>query len=556
MTDRTLVARGSRPPAPASCWRAALSALLLSVAVAFGPTLEAFATGGGPNGSIAPNRPRPWQGVCTGIRGNGPRLFAHFTSLARITEEFGEISGAAGGSSGSISVFLTESIRANPLVSDCDGRRCGRLERRARQALLFKAIQGIQDAGLVSDILVVAELAQAVQAQNIEALLAEPATAQQGVGALVDILSDPAVRSILNPELFSLLQQSPDPIFHARDIASGLAGALSFRVDDPNVFLRPGVIDFAAFAEIVGRLGSFLAAVGPIDAPGMRSFLDACALSGLGLDWPDVAPLAAPGGTCGDRFATLFEDYLAARTPESPSRLDDPIGRFLPALVTTSVLEGPAVDAFASAKESYFAATPVPTLGIDFEDVRFGYWGQDTDLWRTELLLRFFFPDPKSRRFTRIDAATWREILQFSPAEPGLARALELPDGRVSAGGWTDPVPSQVLRSLGCRRVILVNRQDGIGNFTTDVASQLGATQDDLDGLFDLTDPRSGFTSALRTADGVWCTNWDAPGSFDIRALSAEGWDAPLETRRRRFLRYENASRDLGVPGCSPGLAP
>ena len=218
------------------------------------------------------------------------------------------------------------------------------------------------------------------------------------------------------------------------------------------------------------------------------------------------------------------------------------------------MLKGDAVRAFQAAKDSYFAAQPVDDLGVDFEDVRFGYWGRERELKRVGFLLRLFFRDAKSRKFTRIGEATWREILQFSPAEPGLSRAVELPDGRVSSGGWTDPVPSQVLRSLGCRRIVLVNRKDGIGAFTTDVATLLGASQSDLDALYDLGDPGSGFTSALRTADGVWCTDWDAPDTFDIRALAAEGWAPPLETSVPRFLDYENAAPDIGIAGCSPGV--
>lgn len=507
-----------------------------------------------PSAAAATGFGSPGGGVCVGVRGNGPRLWAHFTSLARITEEFGTLRGAAGGSSGSLTLFLIESVRANPLVEDCGPRRCSRRERAAREALLFKAIQGVQDAGLTNDIVTVVALIQAVQAAGIEALLADPATAAQGVEALVDILSDPAVQSLINPELFTLLQQSPDPAFHAQDIIDSLANAASFNVDDPNVFVRPGIINFAAIAEIVGRLGSFLAGYGPLDQEGMKGFLRACGTPGRGLDWPDVAPLAAPGGTCGETFSRLFDDFLAASQPGDPSRLDDPIGRFVPALVTTSVLTGAAVPAFEAAKASYFAAQPVTELGVAFEDVRFGYWGKRRDLRRVSRRLPRLFDDAKSAQFTPIPEAPWREILQFSPAEPGLSRALELPDGRVSAGGWSDPVPTQVLRALGCRRVVLVNRRDGIGGFTTGVATLLGASQQELDDLFDLSDPSSGFSTALRRASGVWCTDWDAPDQFDIRGLSAEGWEPPLETRDPRLLRYENAGTDLGIPGCTPGV--
>ena len=496
------------------------------------------------------------SGVCVGIRGNGPRIWAHFSALGRITEEFGPITAAAGGSSGSISVFLFESVRANPLVSRCGRKPCSRRERAAREALLFKALQGLTDAGLTADILTLTALIATIQQQGVVALLEDPSTAAAGVTALVDILSDPAVQRLINPELFTLLAQSPDPVFHAQDIVDSLANAASFNVTDPNVFVRPGVLNFAALADLFGRLGSFLAGYGPIDRPGMKAFFKACASPGHGLDWPQVADLSAPGGTCGEAFTDLFERYVDALDSSSRSRLDDRIGRHAPALVTTSVLEGAAVTAFESAKASYFAAEPIDDLGVDFEDVRFGYWGRRIDLRRARTLLKWFYRDAKSAKFSSLGRTTWRSILQLSPAEPGLARALELPDGRVSAGGWTDPVPSQVLRAIGCQRVVLINRRDGIGNFTTGVASLLGASPSDLDALYDLADPESGFVASLRAASGVWCTDWDAPDTFDIRALSAEGFSAPLETDDRRLLRYPNAGTGLGIPGCSVGALP
>ncbi|MBT8447834.1 MAG: hypothetical protein KJO38_11830 [Gammaproteobacteria bacterium] len=488
-------------------------------------------------------------GVCAGIRGNGPRLWAHLTSLARIVEEFGPIAATAGGSSGSISIFLTESIHANPLVSRCGGRKCSRLESGARIALLLKSLQGIQDAGLIDDFRTLAGIIAIVQEQGIEALLqTDP---QAGVQALLDILSDPLLQQIINPELFELLLNSPDPVFHATDIVESLASAASFEVNDATVFVRPGLINFEAFAGLVDRLGSFYVGYAPFDYAGAERFLDACAVPGLGNDWPDIKDLPAGASTCGEAFTDLFEDFRAQRSDSDRSRLDDRIGRYMPALVTTSVLQGDAVPEFETALADYFAAQPV-MLNVDFDDVRFGYWGRKKDLRRVERRLRRNFFDAKSAKFTDLGERPWREILTRSPAEPGLSRAVSLPDGRVSAGGWTDPVPAQVLRSLGCETTVLVNRRDGIGGFTTGVAAQLGATQEDLDALYDLADPNSGFTTALSDADGVWCTNWDAPDTFDITALSAEGYNAPLETFDPDLLGYENAFSYLGIVGCTP----
>ena len=62
--------------------------------------------------------------LCVGVRGNGPRLWAHFPSLARVVEAFGPIHGMAGGSSATVTGFLLESIEANPFVTQCGTSRC------------------------------------------------------------------------------------------------------------------------------------------------------------------------------------------------------------------------------------------------------------------------------------------------------------------------------------------------------------------------------------------------------------------------------------------------
>ena len=61
------------------------------------------------------------QSYCLGIRGNGQLVTAHFASMSRIIEHYCLASGISGGSSGSISSFLLDSIQMNPAVSDCGG---------------------------------------------------------------------------------------------------------------------------------------------------------------------------------------------------------------------------------------------------------------------------------------------------------------------------------------------------------------------------------------------------------------------------------------------------
>ena len=78
------------------------------------------------------------------------------------------------------------------------------------------------------------------------------------------------------------------------------------------------------------------------------------------------------------------------------------------------------------------------------------------------------------------------------------------------------------------------------------------------DGLYDLGDPDSSFSQSLSLAEGVWCTDWDAPDTLDIAALSLEGYTAPLETAAPFFLSgpepYPGAMTGLNIPGCTAGV--
>ena len=72
--------------------------------------------------------------VCAAVRGNGQLIFAHFASLARITEHYGPLWGSAGGSSGSITQFLLESVQMNPAVASCGEQPCTRAEQEIGRA--------------------------------------------------------------------------------------------------------------------------------------------------------------------------------------------------------------------------------------------------------------------------------------------------------------------------------------------------------------------------------------------------------------------------------------
>jgi len=505
---------------------------------------------------FVPPRPNANRSTCAGIRGNGQNLFAHYGALARHIEEYGRITCAAGGSSGSITTFFLESMWANPDLHNCGRKKCRARARNARQSLMLKSVVGLTETGLFEDVATVSSLIDGIDAENIVELLTGPVP-EMGLEALDRLLRD--LGPLINPELLELLANSPDPVFHATDIIEGLQKGIQFIVDDPRVFLRTSVVDFNEFASLLGVYGSFYAAYGPADRTGFANWLDACALPGVGLTWEEVADLPANGTqTCGEEFGSLFNAYRQAFANRGgPNRADDPVGTYLPVFGVTGVLTGDAIAAWEEARAAWIDAQPIP-FEPNFSDVGVGYWGASRDLRRMERRLNRQFSDLVSEQFVPLGAASWREVLSSSPAEPGFSPAVALQSGVLSVGGWADPLRVQPLVALGARRTIAINRLGGVGGFTESVTRLLNASDADVQALYSTTDPASSFYVGLDTATGVWCTNWDGQGG-DPNRLFNDAFNSPLITSDRRLLRprfgYPNVGPDFDIIGCTPGLA-
>ncbi len=506
------------------------------------------------------------QLVCVGIRGNGDRIFSHFGAMARIHEHYGMISGVAGGSSGSISTFLTESMYINPALYSCGGETCENSVSGQRAALMFKSIEGY-----------VTELAQTDEVKAFQQLA--PVFAQlkaQGVGEMVDaqqfeqarqamltVFESEELRSLINPEVIFLLKESTTPEFHVADIWKSVQGFGSFKVEAPDVLIRPGVLSFEAVADKMGRIGDFYAGYGPDRGAQWSTFLDQCAEQSKGKTWTETSALVAEGSgqTCGQLFSglvTSWREEALANYDSFEHRLDEPVGKHLSALVTTSLIMGDAVPQWQDGRAAYAEGSFLEDLGINYaSDVRLGYWGAQADLDNIESN-PLGFDDMKTQMFFSLGEGTYRQALSLSPAEPGLARALEITEALVSTGGWSDLEPTLVLRNMGCEQIILVTRQGDTVGFGADVSRQLGMTQAQEDALF-ATGTDSSVKRSLEEADGVWCTDWDSHGGLDFAATSANGYNAPMEVHTSWLTdvesAYENTSERLGLQGCTPGVS-
>jgi hypothetical protein len=507
--------------------------------------------------------------MCVGVRGNGQLIFAHFASLARIAEHYGPVWGAAGGSSGSITMFVLDSMQLNPAIATCGTAECTRAEQGVRIAALLKSMNGYAAAlGETPEAAAVGQLAPLAKrfADSGIAALAEtdPVAAQT---ALLDLLQSEDLRDLVNPEIIDTITSSPDPAFHVRDLATALAGLGSFDVgctpeqammgcNSKAIFVRPGLLDFPSLVEKIGRIGDFYAGLGPQDASRWYGWLDGCAAAGKGKSWPELAAAPLGASTCGDEFAAMITEYRNAVTSSGarPVRLDQPIGGSLAALVSTSVLTGAAVDTFARARADYDAGSEY-TLDVAFDDVKFGYWGAADDLAKVESNA-LGFDDAKTKKFLSLGTATWGEALAFSPAEPGLARALEIDDTHVSAGGWSDLHPTLVLANLGCEEIVYVTRRGDESGFATGVATELGMDAAAGTALYDL-DAESSFATSIAEADAVWCTDWNAQSPTDLAGVFADGYGAPMQSSAPFFTDaaepYAQIREDLALRGCSPG---
>lgn len=537
--------------------RHATTALAVLGLAAMGCGVPAGTDSGGPVAAAHSDEASPSQlKLCAAIRGNGHYVITHFASLARLIESYGIVDGVSGGSSGSVTTFLYESMLKNPALGTGEARA-------ARVALLLKSVEGYAlevaetpEALAVKNLTTLfPKLKQEIQTRGIEGLLNTDAA--QAASDLYDILSSSDVRSLVNPEILAMLKDPLLAPFNAREVYTAVTTLGAFSVDDNRLFFRSGAISFDDVAAKLGRVGDFYAGYGPADSAAMSAFLDACAEPSRGKFWEDV------DASCKQQLGALVRGYRARlQTAQGSfgSRLDEHVGDYAPlaTLLATSVLEGDAVTQYDAALARYRAGE-LPTGNIpfapSFDSVRFGYWGNAQHLATVASNPRGY-TDLKTAKFRALGAATWREVLSTSPAEPGLAHFKKMSDGRISAGGWSDLAPVLVLKNLGCERVVYVTRLGDESPFATKIAKYLGMSEADYGALYDLGQAASGFAQSVARADAVWCTDWNSFGDFQQSEMAAESYSAPLETRDTSWTGpYSRVVGSTGKPGCTPGVS-
>ena len=521
--------------------------------------------------------PRPKLELCAAVRGNGNYVFTHWGALARILEHYGPIDGMAGGSSASASTFLYESIYMNPAVWDCPDGRCSEREAAIRMAYLVKSLRGfIAVIGDRVDFSVASAkipvVLQRFKNRDYTDIVAS-GDLDAAAKAAARILASPELGGVIDKRLVPRLEKAagnPAALKVLLGEIQGAVNAFNWDSSKPEILIERGLIDFEELARRAGIAADFYAGKDPLARAQTKDLLDACADNANGYGWqvasefpgPDLAPAGdgaeAQHQSCGEFYGKIANGFYDrfVNADHEPARLSDPVGTVIPSLISTSVYVSPDADAHLRKVYGHFLAGEPYERGFSSDWIRFGYWGQAEDLNRVQRNEQGFL-DLKSSRFLPLGPMQWGEALRVGPQEPGLGSVLcnydqgssshrglwdslsNLPEGqackRWSLGAWSDLYPTQVLKNLGCERVIYVTRQDDEGSFVKGVVKLLTKDDDDWNHMehdfFDLDNPASSAAVGVATADAAACSDWDMIAASQVDCLQQNAYESPINSK-------------------------
>lgn len=477
---------------------------------------------------------------CVAIRGNGARVFAHFGALAKYHEHYKPFQGLAGSSSGSITSFLYESMMKNPLLKTCGTQPCTEEEQAIKLSFLLKSIfiyaQAFSDSDEIRALRYIFEQVNTIKANTttktdfVKLIKDNPDKAWD---ALQTVLSKDEIRPLINREIFKIIRESANPQFHLAEVQKSLEKFGKFEATDPSVFLFPGFIDWDVVAQRLGRLGDFYAGYGSYYPKNrMEQVLSQCSKAAVGKTWDQIQEIRfSESKSCQEAMIDIIGFYRTRRIKDStgPRRIDEIPGDQQTILISTSVFTDEMKSQYQKIYLSYVKGQPVPWTP-DYSGVKVGYFvtpEQAAKLQDDPIAFRGI----RTNRFQALKATSWREILQTSPAEPGLSGIKTLADGNLSAGGWIDLTPVLALKAVGCQNTLLLTRPQGpsLNGFAPSVSRILGATEqqvaDGSDGNPNRIPP-SALSQALGAADAILCADWDTAPEWDVKAISKAGYDA------------------------------
>lgn len=478
---------------------------------------------------------RPGPRFCAAIRGNGNFIFTHFGALSRVLEEFGEIDGMAGGSSASVTTFFYESMRQNPALPP-EGP-----ERQAMLSLMMKSAYGyalvLGNSEEAQALTGLANIGTKVREQGLLSLVTVN-WIRAGL-SLKKILEAPDVREMVNPEALKILANIDragfqNYRFKVQELIKTASAVGGFEAKDVTMFFREPVVNYDGFVRIIGRVGNFYAGLDPVSNTLFSTFLKTCLSKNARQTWTQIASETVPGGTCGSLFAkavTTYRSRIQRRqfvVEPAQDRMEQVLGEKMLTFIPAAILDGKtSVELYEKNLADYRQGRPA-TFPVSFKDVGFGYFTpfpSGTSVFAS--MQRLFPVNAKVAKGLVLNpegAVTWREALRYSTMEPGLSRIVPVGSSRAYIGGWSDLHPTQILKAAGCEKIIYISRigpetafvtkQRSLANLPYEerygVAEKLNMTPEEHRQLYFMENQDNAFNNSVKTADAVWCTDWDS----------------------------------------------
>jgi|GEM_PF-1237009 len=525
---------------------------------------------------------------CIALRGNGELMPAHLGALAQTIETFGLPSASAGGSSASFSIFVLDSILANPLLMNLDEKT-----KAIYAATMIKSIEGFTKHTFQKsqwqdffDFLKKLKKGRSLEALKAALATAGPDRYNNIVAALNKIKEGQifygrAIQRLHSKLLEKKFDSKPWRIELDNLIAQAKEGISALgkfdAKNDTNIFLRDPILNFSAIAGLFDQLASFysLSQAEKATTGEFLALLKNCGPGSLGKTWME---LVQSNPQCQQQLGSLIDSYF--KTPRPLLRIKNLVGSSHSAMISTGIIRGKSAESLKQAKSRYdqdFSPNHGAQLKFNPDEIYYGYMGQPSTLSTVKNYLNNInLPDAqidKSKRFLGLGAKTWMEAVTLSASEPGLAPfnpTTMAPDQEevLSTGGWSDLHPVVLLKAAGCKNVLYITRKGGDTIFGQGVSKRLfgfAKPWEELDPyepnksknevlnnngdpndkssqwskMFNLANPQSNFDYALQTASIVKCTDWNR---FEI---TAEEHFSQMILESYRAPYYLNSSSPL-----------
>ena len=479
---------------------------------------------------------------CFGYRGNGSSVFATIGGIARLFDQFGSPAAVFGTSSGSVAAFLTESVMVPNAPYACNG--CSAADIAERRSFMLKAFPLLMNAmaesdGMVEDfrkIKVAKEIYAAIMKLNLM-----PAPGVNGGVSENKWLSSVEVKQLLNYSALTVLNNTSrelkyfiNPEYYKISGIGGQANpvlvdkaienVISFQGEaKENKFQRqnlmmPGVVHFNHIFKTIGVLADFYAGYGSeYPKTAMNALLLQCAKSTRGIWWNDIAAKPFGTSTCGNEYYRLMSTYFNSRKKNTTDlkRIDEKIGTYIPAFVSTSAIGGNEIVASMSQFADAGEYDRIDALNLGRENFKVLYFGS-ADYKGIISANKKMFNDVITNNIVSMGAVSWLTAIKASGQEPATDRAglfSEAGQNYLATGGYVDQLQSKIMRMAGCSQNIVINTNSPILGFANRYAPRTWNLDKNLVGdMLDPEDPHSSESLGFTQTSALLCSRWDSYG--------------------------------------------